>query len=417
MIEVPRGALTADEIAQTAEFFSFGTNDLTQTALGMRRDDSGSFLPPYAELEIVKKNPFATIDPTGVGQLMRDRASRRAASRAPDIKLGICGEHGGDPASVKFCHEARPQLRELLAVPRAGRPPRRGAGGAAMAGRLTTRRSRYRSVPPKLGISRTGRSVIKVFKHENGTTTCVDAVDPAWLKPGQRRLRLGRHGRTRRRPRAVCSRTSSTSTSSPSRTRSARSTIPKIESYGDYLYLILHGIDFQAAAAPLQDQGRRLLPRRRSSWSPCITDMSRSIEQARPASASATTSCSAKGTAALMHRIVDTMVDNYRPEVDKLEERLDKLETDVFEQPEPEAGAADPRLQAGRLVAAPGRAAAARRGRPAGTARVSARSPSSSPTASATCTTTWSGSRTRRCSSRIASPASSTRICRRCRIS
>ena len=70
MIEVPRGALTADEIAQSAEFFSFGTNDLTQTALGMSRDDSGSFLPQYAELEIVKKNPFATIDQTGVGQLV-----------------------------------------------------------------------------------------------------------------------------------------------------------------------------------------------------------------------------------------------------------------------------------------------------------------------------------------------------------
>ena len=70
MIEIPRGALTADEIAQTAEFFSFGTNDLTQTGLGMSRDDSGSFLPHYAELEIVKKNPFATIDQTGVGQLI-----------------------------------------------------------------------------------------------------------------------------------------------------------------------------------------------------------------------------------------------------------------------------------------------------------------------------------------------------------
>src|ERR671938_652648 len=71
MIEIPRGALTADEIAETAEFFSFGTNDLTQTALGMSRDDSGSFLPHYAEVEIIKKNPFATIDVTGVGQLMQ----------------------------------------------------------------------------------------------------------------------------------------------------------------------------------------------------------------------------------------------------------------------------------------------------------------------------------------------------------
>jgi pyruvate,orthophosphate dikinase len=103
MIEVPRGALTADEIADTAEFFSFGTNDLTQTCLGMSRDDSGSFLPPYQELEIVRKNPFASIDQNGVGQLMKI-AVEKGRSRRADIKLGICGEHGGDPDSVKFCH-------------------------------------------------------------------------------------------------------------------------------------------------------------------------------------------------------------------------------------------------------------------------------------------------------------------------
>ncbi len=103
MIEIPRGALTADEIAHTAEFFSFGTNDLTQTCLGMSRDDSGSFLPHYAELEIVKKNPFASIDQSGVGQLMQIAVEKGRKTR-PDIKLGICGEHGGDPDSVKFCH-------------------------------------------------------------------------------------------------------------------------------------------------------------------------------------------------------------------------------------------------------------------------------------------------------------------------
>ena len=103
MIEIPRGALTADEIAQTAEFFSFGTNDLTQTALGMSRDDSGSFLGAYQEAEIMKKNPFASIDQTGVGQLMEIAIAKGRQTR-PDIKLGICGEHGGDPDSVKFCH-------------------------------------------------------------------------------------------------------------------------------------------------------------------------------------------------------------------------------------------------------------------------------------------------------------------------
>jgi pyruvate,orthophosphate dikinase len=104
MIEIPRGALTANEIAETAEFFSFGTNDLTQTALGMSRDDSGSFLAPYQEAEIMKKNPFASIDQTGVGQLMEIAIVKGRQTR-PDIKLGICGEHGGDPDSVKFCHK------------------------------------------------------------------------------------------------------------------------------------------------------------------------------------------------------------------------------------------------------------------------------------------------------------------------
>ncbi|MBV8969256.1 MAG: pyruvate, phosphate dikinase, partial [Verrucomicrobia bacterium] len=104
MIEIPRGALVADEIARDAEFFSFGTNDLTQTTLGMSRDDSGSFLPHYQELEIVRNNPFATIDQIGVGKLMEITRDQAHKTR-PDIKLGICGEHGGDPDSVKFCHK------------------------------------------------------------------------------------------------------------------------------------------------------------------------------------------------------------------------------------------------------------------------------------------------------------------------
>jgi len=103
MIEIPRGALCADEIAKDAEFFSFGTNDLTQTTLGMSRDDSGSFLPHYQELEIVKRNPFEAIDQAGVGQLMQIAIEKGRKTR-PDIKLGICGEHGGEPTSVEFCH-------------------------------------------------------------------------------------------------------------------------------------------------------------------------------------------------------------------------------------------------------------------------------------------------------------------------
>ena len=103
MIEVPRGALTADDIAHTAEFFSFGTNDLTQTALGISRDDMGNFLNAYIENEVFSKNPFATLDQSGVGQLVKIAIEKGRATR-PNIKLGICGEHGGDPESVKFFH-------------------------------------------------------------------------------------------------------------------------------------------------------------------------------------------------------------------------------------------------------------------------------------------------------------------------
>jgi pyruvate,orthophosphate dikinase len=104
MIEIPRACLVADEIAEHAEFFSFGTNDLTQTGLGMSRDDAGSFLPFYQEEEIVNANPFAAIDQRGVGQLMEIGVEKGRSTR-PNIKLGICGEHGGEPSSVKFCHK------------------------------------------------------------------------------------------------------------------------------------------------------------------------------------------------------------------------------------------------------------------------------------------------------------------------
>jgi pyruvate,orthophosphate dikinase len=103
MIEIPRAALVADQIARDAEFFSFGTNDLTQTTLGMSRDDSGTFLPAYAELDIIDMNPFASIDRKGVGRLMEITRDLGRKTRS-DIKLGICGEHGGEPNSVKFCH-------------------------------------------------------------------------------------------------------------------------------------------------------------------------------------------------------------------------------------------------------------------------------------------------------------------------
>jgi pyruvate,orthophosphate dikinase len=103
MIELPRAALTADEIAQYAEFFSFGTNDLTQTTLGLSRDDSGKFLPFYVEKGIYKEDPFVSLDLNGVGQLVEMGVTKGRKTR-PDLKTGICGEHGGDPASIFFCH-------------------------------------------------------------------------------------------------------------------------------------------------------------------------------------------------------------------------------------------------------------------------------------------------------------------------
>ena len=103
MIEIPRAALTANEIAEVAEFFSFGTNDLTQMTFGISRDDAGKFLPLYLEEDIWPADPFGTLDQGGVGQLV-EMGVQRGRSTKPDLKVGICGEHGGDPASVKFCH-------------------------------------------------------------------------------------------------------------------------------------------------------------------------------------------------------------------------------------------------------------------------------------------------------------------------
>ena len=103
MIEIPRAALLADEIAEEAEFFSFGTNDLTQMTFGFSRDDAGGFLADYYEKKIFEQDPFARVDQKGVGKLIEMAVSGGRQTR-PDIKLGICGEHGGDPSSIEFCH-------------------------------------------------------------------------------------------------------------------------------------------------------------------------------------------------------------------------------------------------------------------------------------------------------------------------
>jgi pyruvate,orthophosphate dikinase len=103
MIEIPRAALTANEVAEEAEFFSFGTNDLTQMTFGYSRDDAGTFLPEYVKKEILPDDPFQTLDQSGVGQLV-EIGVQRGRQTKPNLKVGICGEHGGDPRSVEFCH-------------------------------------------------------------------------------------------------------------------------------------------------------------------------------------------------------------------------------------------------------------------------------------------------------------------------
>jgi pyruvate,orthophosphate dikinase len=135
MIELPRAALRAGEIAATAEFFSFGTNDLTQTAFGISRDDAASFLGIYTSKGILPADPFVTLDREGVGELIRIAAERGRRAR-PGLKLGICGEHGGDPASIAFCHEAK--LDYVSCSPFRVPIARLAAGQAALAKRTAS---------------------------------------------------------------------------------------------------------------------------------------------------------------------------------------------------------------------------------------------------------------------------------------
>jgi len=132
MIELPRAALTADEIAEDADFFSFGTNDLTQTTLGFSRDDAeGRFLTEYLQSNLLASNPFETLDVDGVGRLIRI-AAQGARPVHPGLKMGICGEHGGDPASVRFCHDVG--LDYVSCSPFRVQVARAAAGQAALRG-------------------------------------------------------------------------------------------------------------------------------------------------------------------------------------------------------------------------------------------------------------------------------------------
>jgi signal transduction protein with GAF and PtsI domain len=132
MIELPRAALRAGEIAETAQFFSFGTNDLTQTTFGLSRDDASAFLDAYEAAKIISVDPFVSLDQEGVGELVKIATERGRATRA-DIKLGICGEHGGDPASIRFC--AKVGLDYVSCSPYRVPIARLAAAQAALAGR------------------------------------------------------------------------------------------------------------------------------------------------------------------------------------------------------------------------------------------------------------------------------------------
>jgi pyruvate,orthophosphate dikinase len=142
MIEIPRAALTADKIAEVGEFFSFGTNDLTQMGFGYSRDDVGGFLPYYLEKKILPEDPFEVLDQEGIGQLVQ-MAVEKGRSTRPDLKCGICGEHGGEPASVKFCHRVglnyvscspfRVPIARFAAAQAAIETPRKAAKGKAKA--------------------------------------------------------------------------------------------------------------------------------------------------------------------------------------------------------------------------------------------------------------------------------------------
>ena len=133
MIELPRACVTADELAREAQFFSFGTNDLTQTTWGLSRDDAGHFLPYYLEHGVIEADPFQVLDQAGVGKLIQMACDLGRRTRN-DLKLGICGEHGGEPACGGVLRPAGDELRELLALPGADRPAGRGPGRAGRAG-------------------------------------------------------------------------------------------------------------------------------------------------------------------------------------------------------------------------------------------------------------------------------------------
>ena len=297
MIEVPRGALTADEVAKEAEFFSFGTNDLTQMAFGFSRDDVGKFLRVYQDKKILEQG--------SVCDLRRRRhrpAGRHRREEGPRDAQGPQARHlrRARRRSVvgALLPQGGPRLRELLAVPRAGGAPGRGAGRT----------------------ERQGRRLIRYFVHRGGRTELVDRLDPAWLSRTDSR-----------RAESVWADVAEPTEADGAVLRDAfglhelvveaafqRETNPKVEPYGHYLYIVLHGINFDAIEHRFETHetdfflSPKFLVTVHDGQRRSIAHISEVCTRAQHVLG--------EGTVALLHRIIDTMVDHYRPEVDELED-------------------------------------------------------------------------------------------------
>ena len=390
MIEVPRGALTADEIASEAQFFSFGTNDLTQMTFGFSRDDIGKFLGIYQEREDPRSRPVP------VHRHGRRRASswrwrcEKGRKTRPDIKLGVCGEHGGDPSSIHFFHKVGLNYVSALAVPRAGGAAGGGARGAVgEGGRLETRDSGCDSAIacPRQNLRRAGRAVGPAPARRSSVPRCTTGRQPwspsssiATARPtagrarrsrlagrGQRRRRVGRPRGADARGGAAPRRRRSSSTNWPSRTRSRRSHHPKVEAYDGYLYVILHGIDFQASQHEFATHDADFFVG--PNYLVTVTDGHVAVDSGDAgALRNGIRGLMAEGPMALHapHRRHDggslpaRRWTSWRSGIDELEETVFETGGDARDQP------GDPRPETGCRLAAPHHPSAARRARPAG---------------------------------------------------